>query len=83
MIERTLEGELRSRRAIEKFLDGNSGREFRCWSLEGNPRLRPFEAGGRSWYHRGLGWISNQNTVEELDAQRKRDGGILVLFTFE
>jgi len=90
---RPLRGFLRSRKAIEKFLDGCSGREFEvrvigtdCDSLETNyyERLRPFEASGRDWYTPFLGWISGGGfTLDQIDAARKTQGGTLDIESIE
>lgn len=90
---RSLRGFLHSRKAIEKFLDGCSGKEFevRVMGTQHDPletnynaKLRPFEATGRDWYTPYLGWISGGSfTLDQIDAARKQQGGTLEIESIE
>ena len=90
---RSLRGFLRSRRAIEKFLEGCSGSEFEVRvmgtqqdALDTNysEKLRPFETSGRDWYTPYLGWISGGSfTLDQIDSVRKQQGGTLEVESIE
>lgn len=93
---RTLEGELRSRRAIAAFLRGDSTRDsFPVWvspSQQDRGRLRPYEAAGREWYSdaatehgESVGHVSGRTIadLELLDSARKASGGVLRLISYE
>lgn len=81
--DRMLRGYLRSRVAIRKFLDGDSGREFVVRVVgddmsDTSERLRPYEGADRDWYTLELGCISGGSfSLDEIDAARKKCGGVL------
>lgn len=84
---RPLVGYLKSRKAIDSFLSGNSKREFeiRVQSEGASQRLRPNEACGRDWYSPDLGaWVTGDKfTVDQLNSVRKSTDGVLVLYTYD
>lgn len=85
---RMLRGELRSRRAVERFVEGDSGREFRVQVLgdDASPtgdRLRPYEAAGRDWYSPYLNLWVHAADIDTLDAARQESGGVLRLESWE
>ena len=82
---RPLKGYLRSRRAIEKFLAGESGREFEVhiWKpgigrVPG--KLHSGEAALRDW--ECMNARTTLSSVDEMDAARKGAGGVLELVSF-
>lgn len=86
---RMLRGYLRSRRAIEKFLAGDSGREFAVRVVaddmsDSRERLRPFESADSDWRCDELGYVTGRGvSADAMDAARKRAGGVLVLVSFD
>ena len=94
IIQRALLGTLKSRRAIERFLSGDSTQaNFLCRVIgdDAEPtgeRLRPYEAANREWYCDELAeWVCGRKPTSEnidyLDAARKANGGRLTLRCWE
>lgn len=87
---RMLRGYLKSRKAIERFLAGDSGREFVVKIVGGdmrdsNERLQPYEASLRDWFCAEINhWVSGGSvSLDDLDAVRKKCGGVLMLESWD